>query len=173
MALSGREKATIFLSILGAEASARILRYLPEEIADLIAAGVNQLPSPSPESLSAVLNEFRSYVLLPSSGDRRRISTARLAGAGAPDSFSPDIMRRVPPEVLAGLLSAERPALIAFVASQLPPDLSGRFLESFQAAGESILELTARIKKNAMTNEVRDRLMALLSKRLATQRGAE
>ena len=173
MAISGREKATIFLSILGAEASAKILRYLPEEIADLIAAGVNQLPSPSPEALSAVLNEFRSYVSLPSSGERRRISTARPTPGGLEGMAPADVMRRVPPEVLAGLLSAERPALIAFVASQLPPDLSERFLESFETAGESIRELTARIKKNAMTAEVRDRLIALLSKRLATQRGVE
>lgn len=172
MALSGREKATIFLSILGAEASAKILRHLPEEIADLIASGVNQLPSPSPEALSAVLNEFRSYVSLPGAGgERRRISTARPMPAS--DTPPSEIMRRVPPEVLAGLLSAERPALLAFVASQLPPDLSERFLASFESAGSTIRELTARVKPNAMTAEVRDRLIALLSKRLATQRGAQ
>ena len=55
MKLSGREKATIFLSILGPETSAQVLRYLPGEVADLIASGINHLPTPSPEALGYVL----------------------------------------------------------------------------------------------------------------------
>ncbi|HVN66917.1 MAG TPA: hypothetical protein VMT55_00970, partial [Candidatus Sulfotelmatobacter sp.] len=65
MALTGREKATIFLSILGADVSSRVLRYLPGELADLIAAGVNHLPTPSPEALSEVMEEYRGFLALP------------------------------------------------------------------------------------------------------------
>ena len=66
MQLSGREKATIFLSILGAETSSRVLRYLPGELADMIAKGINHLPTPTPEALGEVLNDFLSYLALPS-----------------------------------------------------------------------------------------------------------
>ena len=60
MALTGREKATIFLSILGADVSSRILRYLPGELADLIASGINHLPTPSPEALAEVLSQVKA-----------------------------------------------------------------------------------------------------------------
>ncbi len=51
--------------MLGAETSARVLRYLPDELADLIAAGINHLPTPSPQALEQVLGEFKSYLALP------------------------------------------------------------------------------------------------------------
>ena len=65
MPLTGREKATILLSIIGAETASRVLRYLPNELADLIAAGINHLPTPSPEVLTEVMREYQSYVALP------------------------------------------------------------------------------------------------------------
>ena len=73
MVLTGREKATIFLSILGAETAARLLRYLPEELAHVIAAGIDRLPAPSPESLSEVLDEFSGYMALPQAAAPRRL----------------------------------------------------------------------------------------------------
>ena len=63
MPLTGREKATIFLSMLGAETSARVLRYLPDELADLIAAGINHLPTPSPQAVEQVLGEVGAFLI--------------------------------------------------------------------------------------------------------------
>src|SRR3989339_603100 len=64
--LTGKEKATIFLSILGSDTSSAILRYLPPELADIIASSINHLPTPTPEALGEVFSDFESYIALPS-----------------------------------------------------------------------------------------------------------
>ena len=107
MVLSGREKATIFLSILGAETAARVLRYLPEELADLIAAGINHLPTPSPEALADVMGEFKSYLSLPEPTRPAELEEA------------PEPNRPSPPTKPYGVLVYERPQLAAFILSLL------------------------------------------------------
>ena len=169
MALSGREKATIFLSILGADASAQILRHLPEEIADLIASGVNQLPSPSPESLSAVLDEFRSYMTLPPSQERRTLTEGARRAPARGETGPADVIQKAPVEVLAGLLSGERPEVIGFIAAQMESERAQLFLGSFGNERAAIEEVMGKIKSHHMTSQVRDQLYQLIAKRLVAQ----
>ncbi|MDD5382851.1 MAG: hypothetical protein PHH60_04265 [Candidatus Margulisbacteria bacterium] len=138
MPLTGREKATIFLSILGADNSSRVLRYLPDELADLIASGINHLPSPSPEALSEVLGEFSSFLALPE----------------APSARVPRIEERprpVKPRKSYALLVYERPQMIAYLISILPAEEKEDALQSLTRDRSYVQELLSSLKQNPIT----------------------
>lgn len=142
MPLSGREKATIFLSILGAEVSARVLRYLPNELADLIAAGVNHLPTPSPEALYEVLDEFESYLALPE------------AKVAAP----PRIEKPPPPKRSYAILMYERPQMIAYLLSFMPEDQREEALLSLPREKGVVEKLLSDLKKNPLSPKLEAKL---------------
>ncbi|MFH1347813.1 MAG: hypothetical protein ABIH22_03895 [Candidatus Margulisiibacteriota bacterium] len=146
MALSGREKATIFLSILGAENSARILRYLPEELADLIASGINHLPSASPEALSEVLSDFKSFVALPES--ERAVPPPQIEERPRP----------VRPKRSYAVLMYERPQVAAFLISLLPEDQREDALLSFSREKGVVSELLSGLRKNPLTSKIGEKL---------------
>ncbi|MFA5098394.1 MAG: hypothetical protein WC490_07225, partial [Candidatus Margulisiibacteriota bacterium] len=77
MTLSGREKATILLSLLGPELAERILSFLPEDLADLITGGINRLPTPSSDAIKTVLDEFAGFVALPEGPSEERLPPLR------------------------------------------------------------------------------------------------
>ncbi len=131
MALTGREKATIFLSLLGADVSSRVLRYLPEEIADLIAAGVNHLPSPSSQALSEVLEEYQSFLALPETA--------------TPEPAPPPPRPAAPRRSYAALMY-ERPQTSAFILSLLPDEERGEVLQALPRERALIEELLAGLK---------------------------
>lgn len=56
--LSGTEKATLLLSILGPQKAARILRHLPDDMANLLSARVATLPPPDPEVVNSIYAEI-------------------------------------------------------------------------------------------------------------------
>src|SRR3989344_2528112 len=136
MVLTGREKATIFLSILGADVSSRVLRYLPEEIADLIAAGINHLPTPSPQALSEVLDEYQSFLALPESA--------------APEPPP----RPAAPRRSSAALMYERPQTTAFLLSLMPAEERTEALQAMPREKARLEELIAGLK----TNNLRPRL---------------
>lgn len=146
MPLTGREKATIFLSILGAETSARILRYLPDELADLIASGITHLPSPSPEALSEVLRDFQSYVALPA---------APVTAALPPQEERPWPIR---PRQTYTVLMYERPQMRAFLIKMLPAEQQTEALASLPRDREMIQELTANLRVNSLREKIAARL---------------
>jgi len=140
MPLSGREKATIFLSILGAETSARILRYLPDELADLIAAGINHLPTPSPQALHEVMKEFKGFLALPqgSSGLQHRLEE------------KPQYKPAAPKRSYAFLMY-ERPQISAFVISILPEEEKEDALNSLPREKGIVQELIYSLKRNPLS----------------------
>ena len=146
MPLSGREKATIFLSILGAETSARILRYLPEELADLIAAGINHLPTPSTSALSEVLNEFRSYLALPEGRNEM------------PRIEPPTRMPAVKPRRTYSFLIYERPQMIAHLLSLMPDDQREEVLTGLPKEKVLVEELYSNLRKTALAEKIGSRL---------------
>ena len=147
MPLSGREKATIFLSILGAETSARVLRYLPDELADLIAAGINHLPTPSPDALREVLGEFKGYLSLPKKEASPRLteSTEDVPGVSAtePRSKKSYIMLRY-----------ERPQTIAFLLSLLSEYEREEALNSLPRERNAVEDLLYSLKKNSLSPKI-------------------
>ncbi|MEA3494383.1 MAG: hypothetical protein U9R38_08410 [Candidatus Margulisiibacteriota bacterium] len=137
MPLSGREKATIFLSILGADTSARVLRYLPDELADLIAAGINHLPTPSSEALSEVLGEFKGFLALPG----EKSPPKRIEERPAPPQ----------PKRSYAILKYERPQLAAFLVSMLPAEEKEDVLAGIPRERGMVEEFLANIKKNSLS----------------------
>jgi len=147
MVLTGREKATIFLSILGMDVSSRVLRYLPEELADLIAAGINHLPSPSPEALSAVLDEYQSFLALPE------------PEIGA-------LSRPAAPRRNYSVLLYERPQTIAFMLSILPEEEKAEALTAFPRGKALIEELLQGIRYNRLHPKLEENLREFYAGRL-------
>lgn len=150
MALTGREKATIFLSILGAETSSRVLRYLPDELADLIAAGVNHLPTPSPEALSEVLGEFKSYLALPEAAPEEPVVPRPLAS---------------PPKFYTFLMY-ERPQMISFLLSLLPEVERSEVLHSLPRERGMVEEFLNTLKTNLLRPKLEEKLKAVFAGKL-------
>ena len=120
--------------MLGSEAASRILRYLPGELADLIAAGIEHLPSPSPESLGEVIKEYQGYLALPQAGPEATSLPA--AGGTARKSYA--------------VLMNERPQTIAFVLSLLSPEERGDALHYLLRERAVVEELIKGLKINPL-----------------------
>ncbi|OGB87590.1 hypothetical protein A3H38_00975 [candidate division WOR-1 bacterium RIFCSPLOWO2_02_FULL_46_20] len=155
MTLSGREKATIFLSILGAEASSRVLRYLPDELADLIASGINHLPSPSTDALEEVLGEFNSYLALPEASAPRK----RLEQKAKPAM----------PRKSYGALMYERPQMVAFLLSKMPDAQRDDVLISLPREKTIVQELLSSLKGNPLSAKLESKLKEQFKERLFTE----
>jgi len=147
MPLSGREKATIFLSLLGAEAASRVLRYLPNELADLIAAGINHLPTPSPEAISEVLSEYQSFLALPEAAP----TTERYIPQ--PSSFKKSY----------NFLIYERPQLAAFFISFLPEEERSSALASLSRERTLVEDLLRSLRENPLRPKLEEKLKEVFS----------
>ncbi|MCU0641391.1 MAG: hypothetical protein MUC35_04820 [Candidatus Margulisbacteria bacterium] len=142
--MTGREKATIFLSLLGADVSARVLRYLPDELADVIAAGINHLPTPSPDALAEIMAEYNSFLALPPPIERTEQIVYETAPAVARKNYAP--------------LLYERPQLAAFIVSLLPADEREAALRAFPKNRAAIEELLTALKENDLQPKIAERL---------------
>jgi len=157
MPLSGREKATIFLSILGADTSARVLRYLPDELADLIASGINHLPSPSPDALSEVLNDFQSFVALPPS-----------EAAAPKQRLEQKTPQPAKPKRSYGVLMYERPQLKALLVSMMPADQREDAFMSLSRDKSRVQEIMDRLRPNPMRAKIEAKLKEKFKDKLFT-----
>lgn len=155
MTLTGREKATIFLSILGADVSSRVLRYLPDELADLIAAGINHLPTPSPEALQEVLSDYRGFLALPA-------APAPRAGLNPPAArnYSPV------PKKNFGFLMYERPQTVAFLLSMVPEEEKTGVLSAMPRERLMIEELARNLKKTLLRPMIEERFHQLFAEKV-------
>ncbi len=169
MQLTGKEKATIFLSILGTDTSSRILRYLPEELADIIASSVNHLPTPTPDALGEVLTDFRSYTALPSpSAPHPVIKQVQPPPMETPpENITPkETLERAPVQALAFILSEERPQMIAFVLSLLSPAKREEVLSQITAQKDIVTDLLAGIKKSPVTPKIEGKILDYFAEKL-------
>ncbi|MBI5399130.1 hypothetical protein HZB07_00740 [Candidatus Saganbacteria bacterium] len=139
MPLTGREKATIFLSILGAETASRVLRYLPNELADLIAANINHLPSPSPDALAEVLADLSNFVAIAEKPAVQQIA-------------QPAAVRQ--PKRQYQILMYERPQVAAFILSQLPPQEYEDALLALPREKPVLLQLVGHIRRNNLREKI-------------------
>jgi hypothetical protein len=106
---------------------------LPEEIADLIAAGINHLPTPSSQALSEVLDEYQSFLALPETASPEPLPTRQTA----------------PRHSYASLLY-ERPQTTAFLLSLMPEEERGEILQSLPREKALIEELLTTLKANPL-----------------------
>ncbi|MBU0686352.1 MAG: hypothetical protein KKB81_00675 [Candidatus Margulisbacteria bacterium] len=183
--LTGREKATIFLSLLGADTSARLLRYLPEELADLVASGVNHLPKPSPKAVASILEELRSFMSLPPSTAYRPAKKVVTYApqpepepAPAPVPAPPPEPEPEPPKTpaekfqrasarkLAGILLYERPQIIAFVLKMVSPEKQIEVLSNLPGQRPLVEALLRESKENIFTDEIKDKVISSFASKL-------
>ncbi|MBN2058469.1 MAG: hypothetical protein JW782_06720 [Candidatus Saganbacteria bacterium] len=148
MVLSGREKATIFLSILGAETSARVLRYLPDEIADLIASGINNLPSPSPQALTEVLADFKSFMALPESPESAPRPQLEHKVRSAAPAEPPRPKRQY------NVLMYERPQVAAFLVAQLPEEEREDAFKAMPREKGMVMELMNGLRRTPFSDKL-------------------
>lgn len=177
MALTGRQKATILLSLLGAEVSTEILKFLPEDLSDAITSGMNNLPAPSPELISSVLEEFSGFMTLPSAQTQHSAQEKRYAASPAPErpaktpaqetQRSPyDILFYSQPRKIAAALSAERPWVVAFVLSILP-EVQRKEALSYMSERKTELERMVKSLKNTpVKDQIKENTVKILSGRL-------
>ena len=175
MGLTGKEKAMILLSILGNDLASKIMEHLPQEYANLIASSIDHLPKPSSEAISAVLNDFSSFMALEKAPIKREIeektSIAKDHGnqniETQPSARSPlDILFYSHPKKIAIALSAERIPVVAFILSFLPNVQSSEVL-SFMNERRKEIEITMRnMKKPPIAEAVKVGIIEILAKRL-------
>ncbi len=177
MKLSGREKATIFLSILGSDTSSAILRYLPPELSDLIASSINNLPTPTPEALGEVFTDFKSYVALPPPV-RARIETPQppitMSTSMTPNEVIEVKKDETPRErilnssskKIAYLLADERPQLSAFILSMFPAMQREEILMNISSGKDEIDELLTNLKPTSLKDKLEDKLIKYFAERI-------
>ncbi len=178
MKLTGREKATILLSLLGSELSSTLIRNLPEEMADMIAQGINHLPNPSAEVISSVLDEFMSFMALPSAATKKvlqdNFSIMPQEAEPAPKPVAVPEERKGPSDILfyshpkkvAMALSAERAPVVAYVLS-LMPSVQSREVLSFMPERHKELDTILRtIKKPPISSDLKDPVVKIIADRI-------
>lgn len=170
MQLSGREKATILLSLLGSDVSSRVLRYLPHELAEIIAQGINNLPAPTPEAVKDVVEDFRGFLALPSKRKRGPALTEEIEEAPPPPPPKPETplerLLKVPAKKMSYLLSFERPQLIAFLLTHFPPLYREEILGNLQDQRQLIEEIIRSYRKTSAEKDLFDRTVNYLLEKL-------
>lgn len=174
MNLSGREKATIFLSILGSDTSSAILRYLPPELSDLIASSLSQLPTPTPEALGEVFSDFRSYIALPPMRGKTPENPAmtipqvmeREMFKEQGEKNEKDALLTASSKKIAFLLSDERPQIAAFVLSLFPSMQKEEILMNITSGREQIDEFLGNLKTTDLTEKIKDKLVKYFAEKI-------
>ena len=124
--LSGKEKALVFLSSLGDDVSAKVLRCLPDKISSKISDELNKFSKPAPDIVAYVFRELSRFAL-------SFVSKPKLTGEVVEseavtehlDSLS-QLGRKTPQELLS-ILQNEKPQTIAFILSYLSKTMQEKF----------------------------------------------
>ena len=132
---------------MGAETASRVLRYLPNELADLIAAGINHLPTPSPEVLTEVMREYQSFVALP-------------------EASVPQPLPQRAPRKNYNFLLYERPQIVAFLISLLPEEERQEALSALPRERALIEELLAGLRATPLRPKLEENLRQVFAGRM-------
>ena len=159
MALTGKEKARILLSMLGPESLSKLLKLLPEELSSLLKAKVKKLPPPSPEVLMSIVEEIQSIPALPK-GRKPQLPEAETekGRTGGGDILS------TPSKVLGSRLLSERPQTIAFILSNFPKDKMKDIIEYLPEKRREVEVLLKSIKQNSLSPMLKDLVFGALVK---------
>lgn len=157
-ALSGKQKASIFLRLLGRDAGNKILSFLPKDLAQILLSQSGELAPPSREAVAAVLDEFNKFLSLPSAGNV--LNTAK--------SVSPlDILIQTSPSKLVKILSEERNAVLVFILSQLPVSVASDVLLLLAERRANIEDLRKIFKRVPIAEKLKEKIIQILAKRVS------
>lgn len=130
--MTGKEKAAVLLSILGPQKAARILRKLPDDISNSVAARVATLPVPAGDQIRSLLGELSQNLLpapanMAAAGDKPgKRSTAK----AQPEISKVDLeklpleerLNYIHPKKVVEIIKLEPPRIQNFVLSILNED---------------------------------------------------
>jgi flagellar motor switch protein FliG len=146
--MPGPRKAAILLITLGDQASAELVRELPEEDVQRVSREIAMLSRISTEQAESVLEEFNQLTL---AGDylarggfdyaKKMLLAAfpaetakklldRLSKALGSDAVSLDVLQKADPQQLAKFIHSEHPQTVALVLSHLNPSQAAALLVS-------------------------------------------
>lgn len=187
MPLSGREKATILLSMIGADASSKILRHLPDEMADMLVAGVDRLPTPSANAVGEVLQEFTDFVSFSGTRIKNEIEPMPLknepekADAFEKEAVEPAALPPTPPKPssplekleyadarsFASLLLYERTQMAAFVLTCLSERKREEILVQLPGQRQEIEIWIKQLSENKFTGAFKKSLVEHFAEKIS------
>ena len=157
--ISGPQKAAIVLILLGDQASAEIIKQLPEDDVQLVSREIARLKTIEPEQTDFVLEEFYQmmtaghYVIKGGLDYAKNVLTNafgpeaakklldRLVKAMGHDMSNFDAIQKADPQQLAKFIHSEHPQTIALVLAHLNPSQAASLLTSLPPAQRADLVL--------------------------------
>ncbi len=157
MALTGRQKAEVLISILRPEAMEKLYPFLPEEHVSILEKRAGNLPKPKPDDLMAVLKEIQSAAFLP----REKKETPKVKEKIIPGMEG---IIRTPSKVLSSRLLPERPQTIAFIVSYLPSEKAEDVVSYLPEKRKEVERLLKSIRRNSLSPQLKDLILDTLVK---------
>ena len=157
--MSGPQKAAIVLILLGDQASAEIIKQLPEDDVQLVSREIARLKTIEPDHSDVVLEEFYQmmtagqYVVKGGLDYAKNVLTNafgpetakklldRLMKAMGHDLSNFDVIQKADPQQLAKFIHSEHPQTIALVLAHLNPSQAAALLTSLPPAQRADLVL--------------------------------
>ena len=152
--LTGKDKARIFLSLLGEQALSRIMRYLPSTHAEKLQRAFQGGGKVSPDLIQKVVEEFSHFSSLPSSSLSRQ-EMKRSEGPSA------SVKR------LARVLEGERPQMIAFLLKRVIPQLSQEVLPELAEKKRGVETSLSSLEWVPLSDPVQEKLQTLVNQALS------
>lgn len=150
--LTNRDKITVFLKLLGPEVAAKVLKFLPGELARLAASGIERVPLPAPAAVQSVLEEFNRYYL--SAGDEVRVLPGEAKTEGAGDLFENGI-RRLGLTSFWKVLAGEDLTTVAFLLAYLSPQLRQGLLNILDPGQRQTIEgLLGKVRRSPLATQI-------------------
>lgn len=116
--LKGKEKALIFLSIIGESSAAKLLESLPKDVAEKITNELNAYGEPAPAAVGLVLKELSQFSI--EYEERKGLPGDVETQADMEEVDGLSMLGRKNPQDLVAILQDEKKETIAMVLSFLP-----------------------------------------------------
>jgi flagellar motor switch protein FliG len=179
----GSQKAAMLLILLGDQASAEILKQLPEDDVQLVLREIARMKKITPEMAERVLEEFfqmtsaRNYVVTGGIDYARNVLTTafgpdtarklldRLMTALGTDMSSFDALQKADPQQLAKFLHSEHPQTIALVIAHLNPSQAAALMAALPATQRADLALRVA-SLDQISPEVINKIASVIAQKL-------
>lgn len=178
--LRGEEKAAIALITLGEEASAELLKQLPEEEVQSVTRAVSRLKAVSPEEADFVLEllqqevssnagrggtDYAGKLLATAFGREAARKMLDRIPSQASDAAALEPLRKADPQRLAQLLQKEHPQTMAIVLSRMKPVQAAELLRYIRSSsrGDVVMRMATM---DQVSPEVVQRILSAIAQRL-------
>ncbi len=159
--LKGKEKALIFLSMIGESSSAAILNSLPADVAQRITSELNSFKKPDPAAVGLVLKEISQFSV--ETEERMQLPGEVEADAQVEDLDGFSLLARKKAEDLITMLQSEKKETITTVLSFLPEVRKEEFLKELSHGKRTeYRDMLASFEKVPFTDTLFDKINQVL-----------